>query len=380
MALIRPPLSEVVEAIRSDADAILGGVDGRLQRGLVEVVLLAQSGGLHGAYGFLQQIADDTFADTATSEALERLASIRGISRGAATFAKGWVGDTGAVPTVGQIPAGTLFRRGDGVEFEVVYGQTVMPDESTQNITEPQNDSIIGLGGTGWVVPVVAIESGVDGNTLDGVSVTFVSPVAGLSPIVSVRLGITGAVDFQSDDSLRAELLLKIRNPPQGGTKAEYESWALEASTSDDPITRAFIFPPAAGSNVVDVFIVDDGGGIPSANPPTPSAQAITNAETLIDARRPLSSDRDVKAPTFVAMTMTIALSPDTPETRVAIENEIDTFLFDNHEPGQEIPVSIMQAVVSNGAGGADAQITVPTVNWTPAPTELLYRGLITWV
>ena len=106
MALIRPSLSELIEAIRADGDALLGGIDARLERGLVDVLLTAQAGSLHGAYGFLQQIADDAFPDTATSDALERWAGIFGISRGPASFAAGWVGASGATPA-GTIPTGS---------------------------------------------------------------------------------------------------------------------------------------------------------------------------------------------------------------------------------------------------------------------------------
>lgn len=378
MAIVRPPLAEVVEAIRSDADAILGGIDARLERGLVEVILLAQAGGIHGAYGFLQRIADDTFADTATSAALERIASTWGISRGAATFAAGWIGNLGGYS--GVIPVDTILRRGDGLEFTIqasyvnAAGNTIVTNGASVPV------ATAGASGTGSVYYVRATDSGAAGNTLAAATLALVSPIAGVAAGFDVRDGLSGAVDFELDSALRSRVLARLRNPPQGGTKAEYEAWALGASSVSDPVTRAFVFSPAAGSNVVAVYIVDDGGAIPSANPPTPSAQAILNVEAAIDLRRPISADRNVLAPTMVALTMTIAISPDLPTTRTAIENEIDSFLFDNHIPGQEIAVSIMQAVVSNAAGGADAQITSPVQNWTPAPGSLQYRGAITWV
>lgn len=378
MALIRPTLSELIETIRSDADAILGGVDSRLERSLVEVVLLAQSGALHGAYGFLQQLADDLFPDSATAVALERWAGIFGISRGPATFAQGWAGSE--EPLTGIVPLGAVLRRADGREFERV-DTGILPDGSELFTgAAAVTFAALGLPGSGWAVPVRAVESGAAGNTAIGASLSFVSPIAGVPPIVEALLGLAGAVDSEPDAALRARVLARLQNPPQGGTAAEYEAWALAAATADDPITRAFVRAPPSGSNVVTIYIVDDGGGIPSANPPTPTAQAVTNALAAIDERRPLSADRNVLAPTFVAITPTIELSPDTPEGRTAIENELDSFLIDNHEPGQEIPISILQAVISTAAGGADARWVSPTTNYTPAPAEYHYRGAITWV
>lgn len=378
MAQIRPSLSEIIETILADAGALLPGVDVRLQRSIVEVVLVAQSGALHGAYGYLQQIADDIFPDTATAAALDRWAAIFGLTRGSATFAQGWVGALGTISS--SIPVGTILRRADGREYEVQNSGFLA--DGTEIVTGGGAASwtAIGLGGVGWAIPVRAVESGASANTPPASTLSFVSPIASVPPIVSVLLGVEGAVDSEPDAALRQRLLDRLQNPPQGGTAAEYEAWTLGASTADDPITRAFVRSPAAGSNVVTVYVVDDGGGIPSARPPTPTAQAITNATDAIDERRPLSADRNVLAPTFVAMNITVDLSPDTPETRTAIENEIDAFLIDNHEPGQEVPLSILQAAVSRAAGGGDARITVPTANFTPAPAELLYRGTITWV
>lgn len=377
MAQVRPTLSELVEQLRADGDAILGGVDARLERSLVDVILLAQSGALHGAYGFLQQIADDAFADTATAEALERHAGILGISRGPATFAQGWVGAAGTLSET--IPLDVILRRADGREY-IRTNVGVLSDGTGLFVGDGHVAWFtLGLAGTGWAVPVLALESGAAGNSAPGVSMTFVSPIAGVPPVVTVQLGLSGAVDSEPDDALRERVLARLRNPPQGGTAAEYEAWALGASTAAYPITRAFVRSPAAGSNVVTVYVVNDGGGIPSANPPTPHANAITNAAAAIDARRPLSADRNVLAPSFVAITPTIHLSPSTDAIKTAIQNEIDSFLIDNHEPGQELPISILQAVVSAAAGGGDAQITAPTSNYTPSPTQLLYRGAITW-
>lgn len=376
MALIRPTLSGLVELIRSDGDALLGGVDARLERSLVEVVLLASAGALHGAYGYLQQIADDLFPDSATAQALERLASIFGISRGPATFARGWVHSPSGSFT---FPVGSIVRRADGVEFELIASGPLPDGTELPSLPSGIPAFVLGLVG-GFIWAVQAVESGTDGNTLAGATLSLVVPIAGAPATVTSGIGISGGTEFESDELLRARLLARYRNPPQGGTAAEYKAWALSASTDGDPVTGAFVVPPASGSNVVLVYVIDDGGTIPTAKPPAPSAQAILNVEAAIDENRPLSADRNVLAPTFVAITPTIALSPDTPETRLAIENEIETFLIDNHEPGLEVAISLLQAIVSNAAGGADAQITAPTSNYTPAPDEYLYRGAINWV
>lgn len=377
MAIIRPSLSELLEQVLADADGILGGVEARLERSLIHVLLTAPAGALHGAYGYLQQIADDAFPDTAGSEALERWAAIFGISRGAASYAQGWLGAPGTL--LGTIPVGAILRRSDGREYERLnFG--ALPDGTGVFVGDGVvTYATLGLGGTGWAIPVRAVESGAAGNAIAGTDFSFVSPYALVPPVIESVLDVSGAVDSEPDELLRRRLLDRYRNPPQGGTAAEFKAWALGASNPTDTITRAFVKAPSAGSNLVTVYVVDDGGGIPSANPPTPTPQSLVNAAAAINLRRPLSSAVTVIAPTLVAMTLTIDLTPDTPATRTAIQNEIDSFLFDNHAPGQEIPLSILQAVISNAAGGADARITSPSSNFTPGPAELLYRGGITW-
>lgn len=378
MALIAPKLTELAEQILADGDALLEGVDARLERGLVTVILLAQAGALHGAYGFLQQLADDLFPDTATSAALERWAGIFGISRGPATFAQGWVGTTGVLGVV--IPLDTILRRADGREY-IRTNVGVLSDGTGVFVGDGHVAyATLGLGGTGWAIPVLAVESGAAGNVAPAGALSFVSPIDGVPPIVSAVLGLSGAVDSEPDAALQRRVLARLQNPPQGGTAAEYEAWALGASTPAHPISRAYIRPPASGSNVVTVYVVNHGGAIPAAHPPTPSATAITNVQAAIDARKPLSADRNVLSPTLVAQAFSIHLAPDTATIRTAVTNELDAFLVDNHEPGQEVPLSILQEVASRAAGGGEARITVPTSNLTPGPAEYRYLGAITWV
>ena len=378
MALIRPALATLESQVIGDADAILGGVDARFRRGLTNVVLMAQVGALSDAFGYLQQIADDQFPDTATAAALDRWAGIWGLARGAATFSQGWLGAAGATPAL-MPPIGATFRRSDGQEFERV-SVGIFPDGSSSVITGAINWTLLGYVGTGWAIPVRASEPGAAGNTPDASSLSIVSPLEGFPPTASALGGITGAVDAEPDATLRARVLARMRNPPQGGTAADFKAWALAASTADDPISRAFIRSPAPGNNTVTAYIVDDGGGFPSSNPPTPTATAISNAQTYINARRPISSQLSLASPTLTALPLTLSIAQPAAAIVSAIENEIDGFLIDNHEPGEVIPLSLLQAAITNAAGGVDVQITSPASNPTPGATAVLYyRGAITW-
>lgn len=383
----RPTLESILQEIFTTADATLGGIEARLERGLEAVLLTAQAGGMHGLYGFVQRMADDRFPDSARAEALDTLGSLRGVVRGTATFSQGWIGASGSYP--GVIPIGARFRTADGREYERT-GSGVLPDGSiTTTGTGSVDNATLGLVGTGWNVPVRAVLAGTDQSALVGTTLLFVSPISGFPSQLDATLAIAGAVDSETDASLRARILSAWRNPPQGGTTADYKAWALEASTPEDPISRAFVSPPATGFNTVTVYVVADGGGLPAANPPTPSATAIANAAAYIDARRPLASQLEVRAPTFLPINPTISLpgtlSPaQQAEIQSAITNEIDAYLIDNAQVrtatvSYELPISVLRALVTNAAGGIDASVTAPAANIVPAVHNLIHRGTITW-
>ena len=381
MALIRLTPETIVELIRSDGDSILGGIDARLQRGLVEVLLVAQAGAISEAFAYLQQIADDVFPDTATSDSLDRWAGIFALSRGSSTFASGWIGAAGVIT---EIPAGlAVFRRGDGQEFE-----TLLSAESPAGaiISTPTAAAAVAAwttlqqSGPGWALPVRAIVPGAAGNTAAGSSLSVVSPVAGFATTGSAFLGISGAVDVEADALLRDRVLARMQSPPQGGTAADFKAWALAASTDADPIARAFVMSPAPGANTVTIYLADDGGSLPAARPPTATATAVSNAVAYIDDRRPLHSQLVVANASHTALNLTLSIPEPAAEVVTAIENEIDGHLIENHAPGDVLPLSLLQAAISAAAGGLDVAITTPSSNPTPAATDdLYYRGAITW-
>ena len=239
--------------------------------------------------------------------------------------------------------------------------------------------NLLGYAGDGWAIPVRATEPGTGGNTADQASLSIVSPLEGFPPTALVLVGITGAVDSESDETLRNRVAARMQSPPQGGTAADFKAWALASSTPNDPISRAFVIPPPAGSNTVTVYVVDDGGGFPSANPPTPTAAAISNAQSYVNARRPLSSQISLSAPSLTPLALTLSITEPAPAVVSAIENEIDGFLIDNHTPGVALPISLLQSAITNAAGGLDVSITSPTSNPGAAPGRLYYRGAITW-
>ena len=384
MANIRPTLAEILDAIFGSADVEAGGVDARIARSVSRVLHAAQAGGIDSAYGFLQRIADDLFADTAEEAALRRHASVYGITPIGSRKAFGWVGASGPVPSE-EIPPGTLFRRSDGVEYvriEPVFSSTGVPVTIGGGLFAVASDHfLVQQDGSKWVVPVEAVEPGEAGNAIAGAKISLVSPIGSLPLELEAVTDLTLGRDIEGVESLRSRLLSRIQAPPQGGTNTDFRRWALDASVTLAPITRAWVREPGlgSGSNVVTVLIVDDGIGFPSRQPPSPSAAALNNALFRVRDLQPVTADGVVIAPTLTALGLEISFPGATAPERAAVENDIDAWLIDNHSPGVDIPLSIMQAVVSRAAAGGDASIVAPTVSWVAAEDELFYRGAVTW-
>ncbi|WP_230478800.1 baseplate J/gp47 family protein [Kingella kingae] len=60
-----------------------------------------------------------------------------------------------------------------------------------------------------------------------------------------------GGTDAESDASLLARLLERLRRPPAGGNQYDYKNWAL----SVDGVSSAYVYPLRRGLGTVDIAI-----------------------------------------------------------------------------------------------------------------------------
>ncbi|MEM8711653.1 MAG: baseplate J/gp47 family protein, partial [Planctomycetota bacterium] len=120
MPLARPSLSTLRERVSAD-------ITGRLQRGpllqrsVLYLLAQAMAGAVHGVYGLLSYIWDQTFPDTADTENLDKQAQLYGVPRRDPSFAAGEVLATGAIGSA--IAEGTELVRADGASFELSDAQ-----------------------------------------------------------------------------------------------------------------------------------------------------------------------------------------------------------------------------------------------------------------
>lgn len=350
MAFNRPSMPDLVDRVASDIEARVPGADARLRRSNLGVLGRVLAAVAHGLYGFISWVARQVIIDTAEAEILERWAAVWGISRAAAVAASGTVQFTGLEGV--NIPAGTILRRSDGVEYATATSAVV-------------------ASGTA-MVPVVATTPGMQGNASTGTRLTVAAQVMGVNANVTVTApGLSGAADIEDDETLRLRLLERIQKPPQGGSADDYATWAREVPG----VTRVWVMPQWLGEGTVGVFFVrdDDVSNIPDAG-------EIATVQSYIDARRPVTAEVTVLAPAVLAVNMSIEVVPDTPGVREAVTAELRDVFRREAEPGGTLLISHLREAVSLSLGEVDHTIDVPGGNVVAGPGQIPALGTITWL
>lgn len=352
MSFQRPTLTQLVDRIQNDFVSRLTLAGAVLRRAVIYVLSRVLAGAAHMMHGHLEFLGNQIFADISESSYLDRQATMFGVSRKAATFARGNLTATGTNGTV--IPIGTvLTRAADGAEYTVDSNQTISGGVAT--------------------LPVTAVLAGIDYNADVGVELDFQSPIVNVASATVVATGgLTGGADIETDAELRVRLLERLQNPPAGGDAQDYVEWALAVAG----VTRAWVYPLELGAGTVVVRFVRDDDGTGTAI--IPSAGEVTAVQTAIDALRPVTANVTVVAPVPITRDFTIHIVPDNADARAAVQAELED-LIGSVEPGGTLLISQIEKAIGVAAGIIDFTVTVPAADVTYATGQIPIFGTITW-
>ena len=160
----------------------------------------------------VEETARQAFFLTATGEALERHAALRGLARKEGSRASGLVAFQRNTPAGYQIliPAGTLVQSG---------GPEAMLFATTQDVT---------MGGTllSAIANVQAVEPGSRYNLQSGSITVMVTPPPGINRVTHLT-ACQGGTDPETDEELRGRILEACRNPWVTGSPGWYQAQAL---------------------------------------------------------------------------------------------------------------------------------------------------------
>lgn len=350
MAFTRPTLTELVDRIQQDFVSRLSLVGAVLRRSVVYVLSRVLAGAAHMLHGHLDYLSRQLFPDTQQSAYLIRFGALFGLTPTAAAFATGNVSVTGTNGSV--IRVGTLLQRADGTEYSVTVEQTISGGIAT--------------------APVIAVTADEDSDCDEGVVLNFESPIAGVDAASTVATdGLSGGSDGETEEEFRTRILERMRNPPQGGSAADYTAWAKGVSG----VTRVWPVPLGLGAGTVVVrFVRDDDLSL------IPDAGEVTAVQTYIDALKPAHATVTVVAPVASPLALTLHISPDTSDIRAAVSAQLTDLLYRDAEPGGTIQLSDIRTAIGNAAGLDDYTLSSPVADVTHTTGQLATLGVITYV
>lgn len=343
-----PGLVTLIKRVRGDL--VPATSVGALRRTDAEVLARVHSGVVAGLYQHQDYIAAQSLPDKCDEEMLLRYAQWRlGRNYRAATYATGWMECEGQ--TDAPIDAGTLYQAPDRSQV-VVTADTVI-----KGVT---------------LVPIRAVSAGAAGNLTGGTKLAAVSPVLGVSDeAVITSAGMTGGVNQETLEQLRAAVLRTYRILPQGGSADDYETWALEYPG----VTRAWTRRNWVGPGTVAVFIMCDG-----AEDPFPSPAFCAAVFDYIDKKRHATGELYVLSPTPKPIVYQIKLIPDTGPVRSAVRAALKALILAEASLGVTLPRSHQDEAISAAAGEEDHQMVVPAENVTVLRHEIATFGDILWL
>lgn len=289
-----PTLRDLVERARLSFRAHLPGTDAWLWPNNIGPSAKVMAGLTSEVFGFADYIARQRLPLTAEKEHLDDHGKMYGLARRIATPARGQV--RFIATTALTVEDGAIVERSDGVQYRI-----------------PSGGSILGPGEL--LLEAVAVTNGATTQSVVGTPLTATSGITGAATIAVYTNGLIGGGDVESDDSFRARILFRIRNVPQGGSAADYVSWATEIPG----VTRAYVERTWSGAGTVRVFALFDND-YPNGIAPQ---SALAPVRDYIEAVRPAGAIVTVGSPTAFPIDITIqGLVPDDTSVRNAIVAE----------------------------------------------------------
>jgi uncharacterized phage protein gp47/JayE len=355
MAFVVPTLEELIDTVAGSLNASLDGQDARVRRSVLRALAVTQAGVARTLHQYVGHAARQVLPSTADGEALDAHAAIAGLTRWPAAQATGTT-RASASSTGISIPTGTVLVRADGARFVTTADATTAGSPAVADLS------------------VQAELAGAAGNCTASTILTLVSPISGVTSATTVQSpGVSGGTDQESHEALRARILQRLRNTPQGGSAADYEAWALAVAGVD----KAWVRSPLAG--FVTVYPAVAG------NNPIPSGGLVSSVQAALDAKRPVAATVTAVAPTALTVNMTIAVYPNTTAVQSAVTAELQSLFARLREPGGTIRNSEVRAAISaadgeeyhslNSIGGDGTGLS----NIVQSSSQLAVLGTITW-
>lgn len=292
---------DIMSALVADAQSQLPQVTNYNSGGIFRTILEIFTRGVKAFYTLLANVIRQAFVQTATGNWLDLKVGEIGITR------------KPALKTEGDI---TFRRTGTSGNVVIPIGTIVETDVDTQGrkyrfITT--EEAILLNGTTSITAPAEAEFAGAEFNLGNSTIKNLVTTIAGVDSVDNPSGWLTReGTDVENDTDLRYRYRLKWEELAMGATKMAYVGYAMEVNgVVDVEVDDAW----PRGQGTVDVYITGTNG--------MPTDELVADVQDVVNAKKPICSDADVKKPTGVTIDATIAVKviPGTPnQTAMATE------------------------------------------------------------
>lgn len=300
----------------------------------------------------LEQSIKNYFVSTTEDVLLDARVAERGITRKPGKKSSGYVRFLRTSPSPIQItiPKDTLLSTKERSVFFITL-----------------EDLSIDIGATSVIGNIEAAEVGRNGdlpmNTeLQESGISLV----GVEKIEVVEL--SGGIDRETDDELRARYLEDLRNPDRGGTSNDYEKWARQVNG----VSFSKCLPLARGDGTVDVLISTSSG--------TPSNELLDEVAAYIAERRPIGADVRIIPPETVLfdvqITIQISNGYDFETVKLKVLANVSNYI-QSVPMGDVIRLTHLGKAILNAEGVSDYTLLSPISNLSLLQYQIARPGLV---
>lgn len=212
----------------------IGILNPNVSEGTKDWIHATSIGSLAGdVYFNLQLGLDAQMPDTAQGDDLKRLARQRGLTLQDAGPSQGFLVLSSVTAAPILIPTGSVLQDQNGLKYSVLIG---------------------GPYSNGDLIQIISVSTGVATNLEAGSVLKWVNPPPFVtSTSVVATGGLTGGVDSETIEQLRARLFERLRNPPKNSNWASLASSAEKATTF---VRKAFVYPGVYGAGSAHLAVL----------------------------------------------------------------------------------------------------------------------------
>ena len=281
-------------------------------------------------------VLDQSFPQTAVGQYLDYHAETRALARLPAAKATGVLrfSAPSAAVTDYEIEQGSVAMTSGGVRFETTEKATLAKGETYVD------------------VPASAVEAGASGNAIAG----------------TIHL-ISGGSDEESDEKLRERVLASYKRLPNGANAAFYEQEAM----SFPNVAAAKAVGRARGIGTVDVYVSTHAGA--------PDEKLLGEIEAVLQKKREIAVDVEVKAPTEKTVNMSAELTAEQGWTMQEITDAATAALqayFTGERLGEAVYTAKLASILYGVEGVKNCHLLTPDEDVSVSATELPVLGTVT--